>query len=217
MGMFDEIICDYPLPGDSPFFIEPGHRFQTKDLDCCLDTYRITADGSFSDPDFTGDIEFYSSNWCAFEGGFIFTRKGEDYESVTFKATIVNGKVVKIERTEYKREIALSRSEMSQNVPSTPEEDAAWKEKYDVPLKGRRMFFQGGGPNPGYYVTIIEATDREVCWKTDAGRLEVQPIYLGRILFHSKEDAEAYTKKQEDDWNQTQERYRKILESKRAK
>lgn len=40
MGMFDNVICKHPLPDNYT-----GEVFQTKDLDCGLDTYRITADG----------------------------------------------------------------------------------------------------------------------------------------------------------------------------
>src|SRR5690348_10030584 len=64
MGMFDEVICEHPLPGTPPDFIEAGHPFQTKDLDCAMDVYQITADGRLmieaydiedqSDPNETG-------------------------------------------------------------------------------------------------------------------------------------------------------------------
>lgn len=60
MGMFDHLRCHYPLP-------LPGLEealFQTKDLDCQLDTYEIRADGTLwgedyeyedrSDPEATG-------------------------------------------------------------------------------------------------------------------------------------------------------------------
>ena len=41
MGMFDRVHCDLPLP-------DPKHQdleFQTKDLDCLLDRYTISAEG----------------------------------------------------------------------------------------------------------------------------------------------------------------------------
>lgn len=41
MGMFDTVRCEYPLP-------DPGHQdleYQTKDLECLLDTFTITRDG----------------------------------------------------------------------------------------------------------------------------------------------------------------------------
>jgi hypothetical protein len=42
MGMFDEVICEYPLPDDLDF---EDHPFQTKDLNCNLDQYTLTHEG----------------------------------------------------------------------------------------------------------------------------------------------------------------------------
>lgn len=39
MGMFDYIRCEQPMPEGAP------DVFQTKDLDCMMDSYTITADG----------------------------------------------------------------------------------------------------------------------------------------------------------------------------
>lgn len=44
MGLFDEIRCEYPLPG-SGYRLAPGHTFKTKSLGGALDNYTITADG----------------------------------------------------------------------------------------------------------------------------------------------------------------------------
>lgn len=41
MGMFDYLLCEYPLPLDGM----TGVKWQTKDLTCELSTYRITAEG----------------------------------------------------------------------------------------------------------------------------------------------------------------------------
>jgi hypothetical protein len=41
MGMFDSIICEYPLPDPEV----QKELFQTKDLDSCMDTYTITKAG----------------------------------------------------------------------------------------------------------------------------------------------------------------------------
>jgi hypothetical protein len=67
MGMFDDIRCSAKLPGTPPEFIKPGHSFQTKDLDCALRHFEITATGrlvdrSGADLEFHGDIEFYGGN-----------------------------------------------------------------------------------------------------------------------------------------------------------
>lgn len=42
MGMFDSIICEHNLPDG---FNPSGILFQTKDLDCHLDTYTISSEG----------------------------------------------------------------------------------------------------------------------------------------------------------------------------
>lgn len=40
MGMFDDIICEYPLPDGYD-----KKNFQSKSFDCQMDVYKITADG----------------------------------------------------------------------------------------------------------------------------------------------------------------------------
>ena len=46
MGMYDDIVCKYPLPypEDTKGYTVQG--FQTKDLDCALDIYEIREDGT---------------------------------------------------------------------------------------------------------------------------------------------------------------------------
>jgi len=43
MGLYDYIRVEYALPGRP----EWAGDFQTKDLDCCMDRFTITADGRF--------------------------------------------------------------------------------------------------------------------------------------------------------------------------
>lgn len=59
MGMYDEVMVRVPLPGG------PARQpFQTKDLECELATYEITADGRLvyeeRDINHTGELRFYS-------------------------------------------------------------------------------------------------------------------------------------------------------------
>jgi len=42
MGLFDTVICEYPLPDGRE---DNGGHFQTKDMDCYMGAYKITADG----------------------------------------------------------------------------------------------------------------------------------------------------------------------------
>lgn len=47
MGMFDDIVCKYPLPLPEDTKGFKPDRFQTKDLDNALDLYEIREDGTF--------------------------------------------------------------------------------------------------------------------------------------------------------------------------
>ena len=59
MGIFDTIKCEYPLPDGCT-----ETKFQTKDLDPCLETYVLTKDGRLTlrgkDQEFHGDMTFYT-------------------------------------------------------------------------------------------------------------------------------------------------------------
>lgn len=46
MGMFDDIVCKYPLPLPENTKGYTPHGFQTKDFDCALDLYEIREDGT---------------------------------------------------------------------------------------------------------------------------------------------------------------------------
>lgn len=43
MGMFDDVICDMPLPGEPK---PKRNSFQTKDFSCSFDSFRIKEDGT---------------------------------------------------------------------------------------------------------------------------------------------------------------------------
>ena len=69
MGLFDTVRCDMPLPDG----YDGDDGFQTKSLDCEMDTYRITAEGRLirevwdSEPAY--DMYFHGIiNFYCFEG-----------------------------------------------------------------------------------------------------------------------------------------------------
>ena len=75
MGMFDSIQCDKPLPG--PRQPPEGSWLQTKDFDCSLDLYTITADDKLVGPQgeipFHGMLNFYTYEddiWYEYEAKF---------------------------------------------------------------------------------------------------------------------------------------------------
>jgi len=75
MGMYDDLTCEYALPGEpKPTDI----NFQTKDFDCLLDHYMITKDGRLtkknSEVQFHGMLRFYTYTeddmWFEYEADF---------------------------------------------------------------------------------------------------------------------------------------------------
>ena len=114
MGMFDYVTCQYPLPGLAD---SSAMEFQTKDFDCQMETYKISATGRLlketyhiedrSDPNaLAGSLK--SILGCAtrvkdgevdlnFHGVLNFYDGWKD-EWVEFNAKFTDGVVVSIER-----------------------------------------------------------------------------------------------------------------------
>jgi hypothetical protein len=75
MGMFDEVTCEYALPGEPK---PKDINFQTKNFDCLLDHYMITKDGRLmkenSQVQFHGVLRFYTYTdddmWFEYEANF---------------------------------------------------------------------------------------------------------------------------------------------------
>lgn len=91
MGLFDDIEVDWPLPDGFD-----GKHFQTKDLECYMERYRITREGAlerhrregdtWTNEDFHGILNFYD-----------YGPTGEWHE---YNAKFTDGKVVGIEAVE---------------------------------------------------------------------------------------------------------------------
>lgn len=101
MGVFDYIVCKYPLPDGFQLPVNED-PFQTKDTPLQqLVTYTITTDGHLLDPDgslevYTGTINFYSSNWSSFFSDGFITKDDDPPCSRDYTATFVDGKLIKI-------------------------------------------------------------------------------------------------------------------------
>lgn len=203
MGMYDDIICRYPLPGEPPnFCAKEGYRFQSKSLDCFMATYEITEAGELlqtgemygnlekPEPvDFHGVLEFYTSNWAALAYGVRFTASGEDFESVTYEATFVNGKVQSIVETERERGPALARHLMDE-IDALFDRDEP-EVTMTEPEAGQSMYLQWGGGSKGYPVTFLAKTPRDWVVADERGKVDtLHSSDLGRLLFHSKEESD---------------------------
>lgn len=114
MGMFDYIQCDYPLPDDEkPVGDAENHKnewrpfdgqFQSKDLDCNMDKYTISAEGNLTvEKDYgLGDYETrapeqsYFTGWLNFYHGEGHPLK-ENYKWFNYRAEFFRGKLHAIE------------------------------------------------------------------------------------------------------------------------
>jgi len=122
MGMFDYLICLYPLP-DLP---DPSkEQFQTKDTDKqYLETYTIERDGTLTFDgkaiEHHGVVEFYSSNVCMsglVEGGASVATNDDSLPySRNYTALYDHGKLIRMEGglnpDAYKDRLHLTRDEM---------------------------------------------------------------------------------------------------------
>lgn len=114
MGLFDEIVCNMPLP-DKPEWVADGHVFQTKSFDPRQEMYEIRSDGTLwmeryeiedhSDPNATGLMRFAGmatrvnkrfERLADFDGAVCFYDSGPNGAWVEFKAVFVDGVVVKL-------------------------------------------------------------------------------------------------------------------------
>lgn len=231
MGMYDTIICRHPLPGDPPKFVLPRadhpdtadaadgysgyYPFQSKDLDCALDTYIIDelgqllllprhgadrgGSGRVSVP-YTGTIDFYASNVYASCGRAIYTRDGSDAESVDYRAKFLDGKLIDIQQTERTIEPALKYVERRE-APWTDVERAEYHAWLAENLIGRRLFLLWGGieVEKGQWVEVVAETELEWCVRLPNGRLEVHDRHdRGRLLFDTEEEARKERKGREE-------------------
>ncbi len=207
MGMFDELVCKMELPGQKPDFVQDGHLFQTKDLDCDMDVFRIDESGVLDyEPPFTGELEFYASNIVGAGCGFQYTKDGEDAESVTYVATVRDGLVISIQQTCYKRSVALSSAEYREVENSYPEVPDTHIDG-TKPLVGCTLFVQYGGGVPGYcgkvvyqnpFGLVLETAESDA---THRPYLEVHDIGMCHLLFESKEVSAAHDKALEESRN----------------
>jgi hypothetical protein len=203
MGMFNHIQCDYPLP-DLPDFIEPGHEFQSKDIHPNeLELYIIGADGTFSIPGFTGEFEFYTTNISGVGPG-VYTRSGEDAQSVTYKAVIVGGKVTTIERVAYERAPAI---QFDAKIPRPTAEQLTQREQREAESLVGRTVYVTNGRNP-YLGKVVYENQNQLCIEDPTGNLHLQFRWQRDRTFFDSEAAATDRREREDrEWKARQDRY----------
>jgi len=212
MGMFDNIRCEYPLPGNPPANAAELD-FQTKDLESLLQTYVITPAGVLqldgANVPFSGTVDFYWSNIVA-SGPGIYTHDGEDAHHLEYQALFIDGKVTRMEETENRKEAALAFSERDFGMPTlTPEERAEQKKRYAESLLGRTMcIWWGGDTTEGYAAKVVTESDKELVLQTENGKFEIIDRHSrDRTLFDSYEDGKRHRDDREADWDRRKAEY----------
>ena len=204
MGMFDYIECVYPLPG-LPRFVGAGHRFQTKDAEpLSMDTHSIDANGRISIEGFSGDLEFYTSNIVGVGPG-VYTRDGEDAESVTYVASFKDGQLQRVERTSYECEAGMKNT--NEFKAPTVEELKACKARVDESLEGRTVYVWPGGDKHGYEAWVVHENAKQVVLES-GDKAEVRSRSdRDRIFFDSREAALRHLDEKRRSWEAKKAEY----------
>jgi len=192
MGMFDEIICEYPLPEFVPSFIKEGHKFQTKSLDNTMSIYKISKDGKLilaeqiwghaaanQDLNFHGEIYFYTNNISGCGHGVYFTRDGAAAENVDYKAVFNQGQLTEIKLVNYTIEDALPSSE--QNFKYLQELSIEMPESF----LNSTIFVLWG-----YTGKCIAESEKQIVIQTDKNFEVLDKFSFNRTFFLNKEHAE---------------------------
>jgi hypothetical protein len=226
MGLFDEVICDYPLPGTPPAFVKPGHCFQTKDLDCDMSAYHISEDGAIDIPGFTGAIEFYTSNTCAGGWGISFTPDGADAESVEYCATFTDSRLVSLVESSRSSSPALPVEEMRKRsafVWPTDEEKARDKARRAESLTGKKVYVLMGGTYKGYHAEVVADGEHEWCLKVitaddfhrPGSLVNMNRMFRDHLMWDSEEEAKASRAEEREQWETNTRECLELLAAKR--
>ena len=116
MGMFDYVICEYeiPLPKDCKELSNVKwneYTFQSKDMNCLMDDYRISKKGKLlvreSRPDFYDkppkDLPEVESSYHGELNFYAYEQRNKYDYSVSFNAKFSYGKLDAIELTEFEK------------------------------------------------------------------------------------------------------------------
>lgn len=206
MGMFDYIKCEMGLPSNITF-----DEYQTKDLNCTMETYTIQENGAIDGLEgWTGQIEFYNSNTSAGAFGQSFVTEGNEFRAVTFLATVLNGFVANIEVVEESQSAALSMTDYRLCFEQVPEIQVEINQS-DFNI-GQDAWLQYGGGDEGRAVKVVYLNSRHVVLE-DADQRIYKEHYPCHLLFHTKEDGSAEKFASTETWRLRTEWCNALLES----
>ena len=227
--MYDEIICNYKLPGNPPaYFTGPDHRFQTKSLDRSLSTYMISEDGRLYLKEgygveqsngqlqpYTGTIEFYDSNIVGSGHGGRYTREGEDAVCVSYEATFLDGILVKIIDTENETLPAVKMKPYTYKKATADEIDKYNQRKAES-LVGKTVYILWGSIDPdteGYYAEVVAETTKEICVKHDDKLENLPRCHRDHIFWDSEKEAKEKRKEKHEQYDKERKEFEEYTEN----
>lgn len=170
MGMYDTIVCKYPLPmPDNPKGYSGSDDFQTKDLDLSLSNYTIDENGQLFIHRFEGEWEPGNKDADSFIGklGYFKTTKkwieqlnttitvifydyqqsnNTDYDYfIEYEAVFVNGKITSVKLIEFtathNAERKIKDAEFNERLKKHHEFIKTWRYKYFVKPYNKTISF----------------------------------------------------------------------------
>ena len=170
MGMYDTIVCKYPLPiPDDPKGYSGSDDFQTKDLDLSLSNYTIDENGQLFVHRFEGEWEPGNKDADSFIGklGYFKTTKkwleqlnttitvvfydyqqsnNTDYDYfIEYEAVFVNGKITSVKLIEFtathNAERKIKDAEFNERLKKHHEFIKTWRYKYFVKPYNKTISF----------------------------------------------------------------------------
>lgn len=170
MGMYDTIVCKYPLPiPDDPKGYTGSDDFQTKDLDLSLSNYTIDENGQLFVHRFEGEWEPGNKDADSFIGklGYFKTTKkwleqlnttitvvfydyqqsnNTDYDYfIEYEAVFVNGKITSVKLIEFtathNAERKIKDAEFNERLKKHHEFIKTWRYKYFVKPYNKTISF----------------------------------------------------------------------------
>ena len=213
MGLYDTIICDYPITSGLPDWVKK-HPFQTKDLECSMSQYYIAIDGSFSESQWTGMLNYYTSNVVG-SGAGIYTSNGEDAEYLDCTAKIVDGKLageIQVERSSHR---AWHINKMHIGRKPSKEEVEQMAARRSESMVGKGLYVLWGGQEIGYWIKVIAENDRQLVTQHEhdtkyhqAGYIElIDRFHRDHIFWDSDKEALDVKRKKQAEWDRQREEF----------
>lgn len=216
MGLFDYVVCKYPLP-NSPSGVIQNADFQTKDLDCTMNRFVLTADGVLTNDEghlvtVTVDLNIYCSNVVA-SGPGTYTANGEDEEWAEYNIHLFDGRVQSIDTVSTGRRPALKAADHRDHRTEAEisEQGAIEQRAQDYisspDLIGKPICLWWGGQETGELKEVLFRRNGEFIVAGEFGLETLKQFQAGSTVFASLDDGKRWNEIQRNAWARGKAQY----------